>query len=72
MELIPLLTAIIGLVVMILTIATGPSAKERQKKKEKSEIDDAIRKEDKITVADILSRQRDRLAHRLHENKDHP
>lgn len=67
-----LLTTIGAIALALLKLYTGPSSKERQNRKEKGEIDDAIRKKDYEDAAALLNHYRDNLSRKLHEDKDHP
>ena len=69
---IALLTTVGAIILVLLKLYTGTSAKEREQKKEKLNIDEALRKKDYEDAAAILSEHRDRLSGKLHKDKDNP
>lgn len=63
-----LITTIGGIALVLLKLYTGPSAKERQKQKEKGKFDEALRKGDLQALSALLSNERDRV----HKDSDNP
>lgn len=67
-----LLTTIGAIILALLKLYTGPSAKERQMRKRKEAIDEAFRKGDNETLAYLLSEHFGELRRKDKDNPGQP